>query len=148
MDGRPTFHDNDTAPPNGMLIAGLQQGLNMDKLAHAMLQAHWRDDADLTDRDTQVKIANGIGVAPKPLLDAALTDEVQVIYNANTEEAIERSVFGSPAYFVGGDLFYGQDRLEMVERALRQPYAPSKYAWWRVIGTRPGLGNFRCGGHG
>ncbi|MEE1555577.1 MAG: 2-hydroxychromene-2-carboxylate isomerase, partial [Alphaproteobacteria bacterium] len=69
MDGRPTFHDNDTAPPNGMLIAGLQQGLNMDKLAHAMLQAHWRDDADLTDRDTQVKIANGIGVAPKPLLD-------------------------------------------------------------------------------
>ena len=51
-----------------------------------------------------------------------------MIYNANTEEAIERSVFGAPGYFADGDLFYGQDRLEMVERALRQPYAPSKYA--------------------
>ncbi|MDP6830899.1 MAG: 2-hydroxychromene-2-carboxylate isomerase [Alphaproteobacteria bacterium] len=128
MEGRPTFHDNDTTLPNGVLIAGLQQGQNIDQLAHAMLQAHWRDDADLADRDTLVKIASGIGVAPEPLLNAALSDEVRAIYNANTEEAIERSVFGSPAYFVDGDMFYGQDRLEMVERALRQPYAPSKYS--------------------
>jgi 2-hydroxychromene-2-carboxylate isomerase len=32
-------------------------------------------------------------------------------------------VFGSPTYFVDGDMFYGQDRLEMIERALGQPYA-------------------------
>ena len=39
-----------------------------------------------------------------------------------TEEAIERSVFGSPTYFVDGDMFYGQDRLELVERAIGKPY--------------------------
>ena len=47
---------------------------------------------------------------------------VQAIYEANTEEAIRRSVFGSPTYFVDGDMFYGQDRLDQVARALRQPY--------------------------
>ena len=72
--------------------------------------------------------AKGVVVDPAPLLDAALSDEVAQIYEANTEEAIERSVFGSPTYFIDGDMFYGQDRLEMVERALRQPYKPSNLA--------------------
>jgi 2-hydroxychromene-2-carboxylate isomerase len=58
-----------------------------------------------------------------PLLDLALSPEVKTIYRANTDEAIRRSVFGSPTYFVDGDMFYGQDRLDMVERALRKPYA-------------------------
>ena len=44
-------------------------------------------------------------------------------YQANTEEAVARSVFGSPTHFVDGDMFYGQDRLHMVERALSKPYA-------------------------
>ncbi|MBL6952093.1 MAG: 2-hydroxychromene-2-carboxylate isomerase [Alphaproteobacteria bacterium] len=125
LDGYPAFHQNPTTLCNGMLIAGIVQGRNVDQLAHAMLQSHWRDDADLADRDTLARIAESVGLAPEPLLDAALSDEVQAIYQANTDEAIERSVFGSPTYFIDGDMFYGQDRLEMVERALRQPYAPS-----------------------
>jgi len=44
------------------------------------------------------------------------------IYAANTQKAIEMSVFGSPTYVVDGDMFYGQDHLEMVERALIQPF--------------------------
>ena len=62
------------------------------------------------------------GIDPAPLLERALSPQVQAIYRTNTEEAIRRSVFGSPTYFVDGDMFYGQDRLEMVERALRLPY--------------------------
>ena len=126
MVGRPTHHDKDMTLCNGMLIAGLAQDKNIDQLAHVMLESHWRDDSDLADRDTLVALARQVEMDPEPLLDAALSEEVQAIYEANTVEAIERSVFGSPAYFVDGDMFYGQDRLEMVERALRQPYAPSR----------------------
>jgi len=122
MNGRPTHHDNDMALGNGMLIAGLKQGIEIDQLAHTMLEAHWRDDADLADLTTLTDLAREVGVDPEPLLDAALTSEVQAIYEANTEEAIARSVFGSPTYFVDGDMFYGQDRLELVERALQQPF--------------------------
>lgn len=125
MAGRPTHHDNDTALPNGMLIAAMNQGHNIDQLAHLMLESHWRDDSDLADRDTLVALGKRAGLDPVPLLEAALSAEAQAMYEANTREAIERSVFGSPTYFIDGDMFYGQDRLELVERALRRPFAPS-----------------------
>lgn len=123
MQGIPTHHDKDMTLSNGMLIAGLLQGIDIDQLAHCMLEAHWRDDADLADKKTLIQLGNGAGVDPDPLLDAALSPQVQVVYASNTEEAINRSVFGSPTYFVDGDMFYGQDHLEMVERALERPFA-------------------------
>jgi 2-hydroxychromene-2-carboxylate isomerase len=127
MVGRPTYHDNDMTLCNGMLIAAIVQGHNVDQLAHVMLESHWRDNSDLADRDTLVELGKRVGLDPVALLDAALSDAVRAIYEANTQDAIERCVFGSPTYFVDGDMFYGQDRLEMVERALRQPYAPSPH---------------------
>jgi len=48
----------------------------------------------------------------------AASSDVRQIYQRNTEEAIARSVFGSPTYFLDGDMFYGQDRLEMMEHVL------------------------------
>jgi 2-hydroxychromene-2-carboxylate isomerase len=110
-----------------VLIAALAQGHTIDALAHAMLEQHWRDDADLADAPTLARIARGVGIDPEPLLAAARTPQVQQQYQANTDEAVRRSVFGSPTYFVDGDMFYGQDRLELVERALSKPYARS----WR-----------------
>jgi len=123
MDGIPTYHANDTTLCNGMLIAGLEAGLDINALAHSMLQSHWRDDADLADHDTLAGLARDLGFDPEALLEAALTPSVQAIYTTNTDEAIARSVFGSPTYFVDGDMFYGQDRLAQVERALHRPYA-------------------------
>ena len=122
VTGMPTYHWSDTTLCNGMLIAGIKQGHNMDQLAHGMLEAHWRDDADLADRETLTRLANDADLDPAPLLEAALSPQVAAIYLANTEEAIRRSVFGSPTYFVNDDMFYGQDHLEFVERALVQPF--------------------------
>jgi len=123
VTGMPTYHYNDMALANGMLIAAVQQGADADGLAHCLLEAHWKDDADLAERQTLAWLAQTVQIDPGPLLDAALTDGVQSVYKANTQEAVDRSVFGSPTYFVAGDMFYGQDRLEMVERALGKPYA-------------------------
>ncbi len=126
---RPKHHDNDTTLANCMLIAGLEQGIDIGPLAHAILQAHWRDDADFADAETLIRLASGAGIDAAPLLEAAGTPEIKALYDKNTDEAIARSVFGSPTYFVDGDMFYGQDRLEMVERALTQPFAG---AWPRT----------------
>ena len=57
------------------------------------------------------------------MLAAAATPELLAAYEANTVEAIDRAVLGSPTYFVDGDMFYGQDHLELVERALSRPFA-------------------------
>jgi 2-hydroxychromene-2-carboxylate isomerase len=50
------------------------------------------------------------------------TAKIHDAYNENTEQAIAISVFGSPTYFVDGDMFYGQDNLNLVERALNLPF--------------------------
>jgi len=120
---RPAHHDNDMTLVNCMLIAGQERELNMDQLAHCLLQGHWVDDADLADYDTLVQLGQKAGVDPQSLLDDAVLPEIKAIYQANTDEAIERSVFGAPTYFVDGDMFFGQDRLMMVEHALKTPFS-------------------------
>ena len=78
--------------------------------------------ADLDDDGALAKIIKAAGLDPEPLLAAALSPAIQEIHDGNTAEAIERSVFGSPTYFVDGDMFYGQDHLELVAQALTEPF--------------------------
>ncbi|MFB9151522.1 2-hydroxychromene-2-carboxylate isomerase [Roseovarius ramblicola] len=124
---RPTHHDAPLALPNGAIIAAQEAGPGADALAHAILGAHWRDDADISDPDTLAPLIAGCGLDADAILSAARSEPVQAIHRANTKEAIARNVFGSPTYFVGGDPFYGQDRLDMVDRALARPFAPAEW---------------------
>ena len=52
-----------------------------------------------------------LGVTAEPLLAAAQSTEVKQLLRAQTEEAIRRGVFGAPAFTVGEELFWGNDRL-------------------------------------
>lgn len=122
LDGRPSTHDSPYHLANGMLIAADRAGQDVGALAHRMLEAHWRDDQDLGDTDALDAMAADAGLDGPALREAAATPAVQNAYTANTAEAIERSVFGSPTYFWRGDMFYGQDRLELLERALQKPF--------------------------
>jgi 2-hydroxychromene-2-carboxylate isomerase len=121
--GIPASHRNDSTQANCLLLAAAGQGLDVDGLALRMMQAHWRDHADLGDGAVLRALLESAGIDPGALREAARSPQVLAAFQANTAEAIERSVFGSPTYFVDGDMFYGQDRLEMVERALERPYA-------------------------
>lgn len=121
--GIPANHRNDTTLANTMLIASAAMGQDVDALAFAVMQGHWKDHENLADRTTLATIANSVGQPPDVLFDLAETTKIKTAYDANTTEAIERSVFGSPTYFVDGDMFYGQDHLELVERAIMQPFS-------------------------
>jgi 2-hydroxychromene-2-carboxylate isomerase len=116
---RPTHHDNPLALANGMIIASSDP----DRLGFAILQAHWRDDADIAAAATLRQIAKACGEDGAALLDKAQSADVQAQHAANTAEAIARNIFGSPTYFVRGDMFYGQDRLDMVAHAIQKPFA-------------------------
>jgi len=120
---RPTHHDNSLARPNGLIIAAQKAGADASALSRAILMAHWRDDADIADPGALADLLRREHMDPA-LLDDAMTDSTQAIHTANTDAAIARHVFGSPTYVVDGDMFYGQDRLELVSRALTTPFAP------------------------
>lgn len=83
-------------------------------LAGALLAAVWADQADIADRATLERIGAQHGVRD---LSAAL-QAGEPAYRALTEEALKRGVFGAPTYVIRDELFWGQDRLEFVERAL------------------------------
>lgn len=120
---RPTHHAGTPHLANRMLIAAADEGRGIDALAHRFLEAHWAEDANPYDEATLIALTAGQGYDGEALLARAKGAAVAEQYEANTCEAIERSVFGAPTYVVDGDLFYGQDRLELVERALASPFA-------------------------
>lgn len=128
LDRRPTHHDNPLALSNGLLIAAILDGEDVDALSHALLEAHWRDDIDLADPDALRRAAGRISPRCADLVDRALDEDVQAIHAANTREAIERGVFGSPTYFLDGDMHYGQDHLELLDAAFDRPFRPHAFS--------------------
>jgi 2-hydroxychromene-2-carboxylate isomerase len=72
------------------------------------------------DEDAPVStVARRIGVDPEEVLSGAASPEAKQDLKAATSEAVERGVFGAPAFFVGDEMFWGNDRLHFVEAALQ-----------------------------
>ena len=84
----------------------------------ALLRAVWAEERDIADRCTLAQIAACCGFEADALLHAANGEEVATEYARNTDEAIGRNVFGAPTYAIGDKLFWGQDRLDFLDRAL------------------------------
>ena len=87
------------------------------EVAGAIMRALWAEDRNIGDADTLVQIANSCELDGRMLLKSSDTASVQAEYDRNTDDASAASVFGSPWYIVDGEGFWGQDRLDFVERA-------------------------------
>jgi len=88
-------------------------------LAATLFAAAWEQDRNLADPLVLARCAQDAGFDPEPLLAALEAPETKAELKANTDEAIARQVFGAPAFFVDGELHWGNDRLDFVEEALR-----------------------------
>ena len=85
-------------------------------LAGAMLRAVWAEEQNIADASVRVALAERCGLDGNALLDAAAG--MQARYDSNTQEAIDAQVFGAPWYVYRGEPFWGQDRLDLLDRAL------------------------------
>ena len=103
-----------------LVIAARQLGQQPGALIGACLRAVWAEERDISDAATLRAIAGEAGYDAGALVAAAAAPAVQAEYDANTAEAIRRQVFGVPTYAFGEELFWGQDRLDFVERRLKQ----------------------------
>lgn len=86
-------------------------------LAGTVMRAVWAEDRNIADPATLAAIATECGRDGTALLKSSDTDAIQAEYDRCTSDAIAASVFGSPWYVVDGEGFWGQDRLDFVERA-------------------------------
>ena len=96
---------------------GVDASLN---LAGAIMRALWAEERNIADEATLAQIAGECGFDGAMMLKSSQTAGVQEQYERNTDEAKAASVFGSPWYVVDGEAFWGQDRLDFVERALEK----------------------------
>ena len=116
----PTHHMKSYDPVNKLLISAQTRDADIGPLALGLLTAHWNEDADLTDNDVFVDALRAAGQNDKEVLDLMDSEEIEAIYAQNTQSAIEAGVMGSPTYFVDDEMFYGQDRLELLAWRLSQ----------------------------
>ena len=86
-------------------------------LTGAVLRGVWADERNIADVGDLAAMLKALGL-PERRLDDAADSAVNARYEANTQRAIELQVFGSPSYVIEGELFWGQDRLDFVERRL------------------------------
>ena len=102
----------------GLVIAAGMGGGDPLRLAHGIMRAVWANDRNIADSATLKAIAAETGHGKLDLLARAAAADVLKSYAANTGEALERGVFGSPTYIYKDELFWGQDRLDFLDRAL------------------------------
>jgi carboxymethylenebutenolidase len=86
-------------------------------LTGAVLRAVWVDERDIADAGTLAAILAELQL-PAQRLDDARAAAVQARYETDSQRAIDTGVFGAPSYIVDGELFWGQDRLDFLQRRL------------------------------
>ena len=85
---------------------------------HELLKQIWSEEKDISDEKNIETVSNLMNLNFKELSFLAKSEKVSRLYQDNTEEAIAKNVFGSPTYIYNDELFWGQDRLDFLERAL------------------------------
>ena len=87
------------------------------QIAGRVLSAVWAQERDVSDAGTLAELLAEAKL-PAERLQASNEPEVQARYEQSTQQAIAAGVFGSPSYVIDGEVFWGQDRLDFVERRL------------------------------
>jgi len=116
-DGKPAGWNK---PPGWMVIAAQERGLDAQRLSQALLRALWAEERDTADRDVRIAVANENSLPGKELAAAEESAPVQALYKTYSEEAEGLGVFGAPTYVLQGERFWGQDRLDFLDRALER----------------------------
>ena len=102
-----------------LIIAALPLGVPAAmKVASALLRAAWAEERNVAEAETLKAVATEQGLDGETLLAESAKPAAQATYDAFTQQAIDASVFGAPWYVYNGEPFWGQDRLEFLDRTL------------------------------
>lgn len=108
----------DVSLADRVVIAIAQAGDDPAAFVSAVLAGVWARDEDLSRPDLVAGLADEAGFDGAALLAAAASEAVLRLYAATIDVAIEAGVFGAPSYVLDGEVFWGQDRLGLLEDAL------------------------------
>ncbi len=102
------------------LIIAVDMAVGADaamNISGAILSAVWSQQRNIADEKTLMELLNEQQL-PAACLEQSYSQAVHERYESYTQMAIDAGVFGAPSYVLAGEIFWGQDRLDFVERAL------------------------------
>src|SRR6195952_1456826 len=95
---------------DGVVIAAIEAGPSPDSHLRRGCAGVWEDQLNLADPATLVKMADDCGLPGKQLVERSGSEEISAAYEQNRQDALAADVFGSPAYVLDGEVFWGQER--------------------------------------
>jgi 2-hydroxychromene-2-carboxylate isomerase len=123
----PLHFPSDPRLADGVVLAALHAGLDPEPLIQLAYQARWCHHQNLEDPQILARITDEAGLPGGALVAVAPSADITSIYEQNLQRAIASGVFGAPSFILDGELFWGQDRIEMLDETLtleRPPYVP------------------------
>ena len=104
-------------------MRGAYHAIDQDRLvpyATEVFQAYWSDERNISDKAVLRSCAEAAGLDGKAFLEAVNAPENKDRLRQATQELIDRGGFGSPTMFIGDEMYFGNDRLPLVEAALKR----------------------------
>lgn len=114
------FPLNTVTALRGAIAAGRINDDVRDKYMDIMFDGAWANDDDISDPDVIMELMDNAGLPAQEIANMAQDQAVKDELRANTEEAVERGVFGAPTFFVKDEMHWGQDRIDDVIEALNK----------------------------
>jgi len=121
---QPKFFPFDPSTADRVVIAICEARQEPGPFMALGFNAVWVENRNLADEAVVAEVLEAAGMKSGALIKAAQEDRIGELYEQYTTEAIEKGCFGSPCYVLNGEPFWGQDRLELLEDAIRSGRAP------------------------
>ncbi len=128
---QPTNFPFDPSLADRFVLAIADSGGDPGEFAGAVMSALWARDENLAAPEAILALARSVGLDGEALHRAAEAADIRQRYDETIALAVQTGVFGAPSYVLDGEVFWGQDRLELLESALasgRAPYRPDPAA--------------------
>jgi 2-hydroxychromene-2-carboxylate isomerase len=109
----------DCALADRSIIALAQSGKDPASYIVSVFKAVFEEERDCADEQVLSGILRACGHDAQSIIAATRSSEIEAAYKGNIADALAAGVFGSPTYLLDGELFWGQDRLELLDDALR-----------------------------
>jgi 2-hydroxychromene-2-carboxylate isomerase len=103
---------------DGVVIAAIEAGHDPEPFLRSAFVGVWERQLDLADAATVTRLADDANLPGAALVARASSEAIAAAYEHNRQDAIAAGVFGSPAWVLDGEVFWGQDRIELLADAL------------------------------
>ena len=115
----PKFFPSKSLLPSLLIIAAKIKKTNKDfELASSIMNALWVKELNIDEENTLKNIMDNLELDSEDLLSFAKSQECESIFKEYTKIAIEKNVFGAPTFIIDDQIYWGQDRLDFIERHL------------------------------